>query len=129
MKLGPKIKRRVFLGSLFLMGVASLPPRRAGATEGGEPAAERLVALLRHRDSAKRVGREYLKARPQEACAANLVTELTRDLKLPTISDGDLRAHFNKRSKADFRARRVVKLDGWILSETEARLCALTSLI
>jgi hypothetical protein len=111
------------------MAAASLPLRRARATTTGEPAAERLAALLRHRDSAQRVGREYLKARPQEACAAKLVTELTRDLKLPTISDPDLRAHFNKRSKADFRARRVVKLDGWILSETEARLCALTSLI
>jgi hypothetical protein len=129
MKLGLKIKRRVFLGFLFLMGVASLPPRRAGATEGGEPAAERLAALLRHRDSAKRVGREYLKARPQEACAANLLAQLTRDLKLQALSEGDLRAHFNKRSKADFCARRVVKLDGWILSETEARLCALTSLL
>jgi len=129
MKLGPKIKRRVFLGLLFLMGTASLPPRRARATLAGEPAAERLAALLRHRGSAERVGREYLKARPQEACAANLVTQLTRDLKLQVLSDGDLRAHFNKRSKADFSARRVVKLDGWILSETEARLCALTSLL
>jgi hypothetical protein len=129
MKLGPKIKRRVFLGSLFLMGAASLPPRRAGATLGGAPAAERLVALLRHRDSAKRVGCEYLKARPKEACAANLLAQLTRDLKLQALSDPDLRAHFNKRSKADFSARRVVKLDGWILSETEARLCALTTLL
>jgi len=129
MKLGPKIKRRVFLGSLFLMGAASLPPRRAGATTTGENAAERLVALLRHRDSAKRVGREYLKARPQEACAANLVAQLTRDLKLQALSEGDLRAHFKQRSKADFSARRVVKLDGWIHSETEARLYALTLLL
>jgi hypothetical protein len=30
--------------------------------------------------------------------------------------------------RIDYEIERVVNLDGWILSETEARLCALVSL-
>jgi hypothetical protein len=136
MKLPIVIKRRVFLGSLLVLGAASGPMRQLRWKIDNPPVmvAERLAALFPHRESAARVGREYLRGHPQEASTTALVAHLTRNLdvlasEFRMMSELDLRVHMNQRSQADFRARQVVKVDGWVLSETEARLCALTSLV
>jgi hypothetical protein len=40
----------------------------------------------------------------------------------------EMSALLNDRIRQDFASEQVVKVDGWILSITEARLCALTAL-
>jgi hypothetical protein len=62
--------------------------------------------------------------------------ELTR-LICPFLNDhqiADARTETIKtlllnQQREDFEKGRIVKVQGWILSETEARLCALTTLV
>ena len=103
---------------------------------GGDLAREarRLAGMLRHPDSAARLGRLYLDERPREADATLLVTLIgaARGPALPPPSpttDEALRADLEERIRNDFILGNTVAVDGWLLSLTEARLCALVSLL
>jgi hypothetical protein len=63
------------------------------------------------------LGRAYLRRYPDEASQGRLAGLVP--------SDPVLRA---RRVRADFAAGRVVSLDGWVLSRTECRYCALHAL-
>ena len=81
--------------------------------------------------SAAAVGRAYLLVVPAEADATRLL-QLLRD-GLGRVIDGDdlvaLRRELSAAIRRDFSAERTTSLDGWILSQTEARLCALATLV
>ena len=99
----------------------------------GVTAADRLVAVLGRPASAAVVGRAYLAAHPAEAKRDWLAERLSADLRChdchPARSDaGRLRAGLARQLRADFGQSRVVRVDGWVLSLTEARLCALAAL-
>jgi hypothetical protein len=47
---------------------------------------------------------------------------------LSTAADHELISTLQQQIRQDYVEERVVKLQGWILSVTEARLCALTAL-
>lgn len=127
-------RRRFLLGALgvggFLLGrsLASgllVPPPSGGPVE-------RLARLLEHRESARIVGREYLLAAPEEANPEVLVSLVAERLQAPDpslsgVGDRELRRMAALGVLADFEEGRTVKLDGWVLSETEARLCALAA--
>ena len=93
-----------------------------------------LAALLAHQDSAKIIGAEYLRQYPQEAHVQIL---LDRIASSPAVSDGglfgaidqNLHKLLDRMIREDFGDDRVVKLKGWILAMTEARLCALAALM
>jgi hypothetical protein len=96
--------------------------------------ARRLADILRHPDSASWLGRLYLEEKPREADAALLVTLIgaARGPALPPASpaaDEALRADLDERIRNDFIYGNMVAVDGWLLSLTEARLCALVSLL
>jgi hypothetical protein len=96
--------------------------------------ARRFAAILRHPDSAAWLGRFYLEVNPREADAALLVTLIgaARGPALPPASpsaDEALRADLEERIRNDFIYGNTVAVDGWLLSLTEARLCALVSLL
>jgi hypothetical protein len=105
---------------------APLPP---AATEA---AADRLRALVPAPESARLIGRAYLAGHPDEggddARLARLI--LADD---PGAADAPpmpadarrLRETVAGRVREDFRHGRTATVDGWILSRTEARLCAL----
>ena len=65
---------------------------------------------------ARAVGAAFLRAFPAQAD----VTMLTRAV--------GRRATVLRRIRRDFEKGRVLVLEGWVLSETEARLCALVAL-
>ncbi len=93
----------------------------------------RLAALLRHRESARAVGLEYLRQYPREAdgrvlCALLSSVVVAGCAHLSSVSDDTLRETLALRVHQDFETEDVVNLRGWILSRTEARLCALTVL-
>ena len=97
-------------------------------------AAGRLADMLRHPDSAARLGRLYLDEKPREADTALLVRLIgaARGPALPPPSpttDEALRADLEERTRNDFILGNTVAVDGWLLSLTEARLCALVSLL
>ena len=63
------------------------------------------------------IGNKYMAAVPEEADASKLKGFLD-------ASESEIEANL----KEDFIAGRTVQLDGWIISVTEARQCALVSL-
>lgn len=76
--------------------------------------------------AAQAVGREYLRCFPAEADKALLASRICGP------GDGDgfrlTRPWLSRQTRQDFEAGRVVELQGWVLSATEARLCALSVL-
>jgi hypothetical protein len=96
--------------------------------------ARRFAGMLRHPDSAAWLGRLYLEVNPREADMAQLVRLIgaARGPALPPASpttDEALRADLDERIRNDFIYGNMVAVDGWLLSLTEARLCALVSLL
>ena len=96
--------------------------------------AAQLAALFTHTESAKVIGLEYLQKHRQEANIRVLLDQVTSssaatDVGLFGAAGQDLRGLLERMIRADFEIDRVVKLQGWILSVTEARLCALTALL
>jgi hypothetical protein len=124
----------VALGAGLPLGLAPFRPwHLVVAFDRREPAA-RLARLLRGRDSARAIGREYLRSLPRAASASVLVNAIALGLPgghstLGAVGDAELRALLAERSRADFGEDRTVRLRGWLLSETEARLCALAALV
>ena len=70
--------------------------------------------------------------RPEEKNADNLVELITHAAGDPLVihdaTDAELRAWIRRRQAQDFASEHIVKLDGWLLSATEGRLCALAVL-
>jgi hypothetical protein len=91
-----------------------------------------LVGLFRHPDSARAIGAAYLALHPEEANADDLVKLISDVPEDPMVtlhaSDAELRTWVRRRQAHDFASGHIVKLDGWLLSATEGRLCALTVL-
>lgn len=127
------LSRRHTLAAIGAVGALLPGLRRArGFSPGPDPAVERLVGLLKHRDSARAIGRAYLALRPEEENADSLVKLISYAPEDPMVarqaSDAELRAWLRRRQAHDFATGYIVKLDGWLLSATEVRLCALTVL-
>ena len=98
-------------------------PSIATAAAGAFAAVERSAALI---------GKAYLIARPAEADRDGLARSITAALE-SSVPGGAGRTYavrpaVSERVRADFAAGRIVRVDGWLLSETEGRLCALVSL-
>lgn len=129
------ISRRKLLKQLAAAGlVTSLPaPFLASPVRDAlRPLASHLTAVFSHAASAAVIGRRYLALYREEADAAVLVARVAGNarnyLRLADAAPGELRALLGRQQRQDFAAGRTVTLDGWILSRTEARLCALVAL-
>jgi len=133
------ILRRRFLTLMFWVGALGLcrPP---GAWATGrrrsvhEPAAARLVGLLASKESAAIVGREYLRRVPGEANVELLLGSICsawpgRGAELLETNTERLRALLPLQRREDFEHGRVVNVGGWVLSATEARVCAMTAIV
>lgn len=96
-----------------------------------DPARDLGQVFEEHRSSAEAVGREYLCSVPTEACESRLVALICAEQTEPLPIRGGPRAireWARARIRDDFRAGRVVEMQGWIVSATEVRLCALSAL-
>jgi hypothetical protein len=111
--------------SAAVLGVG-LAVRRRGKEE---PAAARLTALLGDPRAARALGAVWVAANREQSRPADLAGGLLRDLG-PGATSADpqvLRRLVAERVHGDYAAGRVGKVDGWVLSETEIRLCALAA--
>ena len=93
-----------------------------------------LVHQLANRRSACVVGREYLRSAIDEADIGRLIPLILNDPEGQALADLGLDrnacyAYLEHRFKSDFTNGRVVEVGGWILSVTEARVCALATTI
>jgi hypothetical protein len=132
------ISRRAFLAFAAAAGAALLARSREPALVALGEARERLLigrltSLLAHQESARVIGMEYARQYPAEARPAYLLGAIVSGVPgggatLLAAPDGERRALLDCAMREDFAAERVVKLRGWMLSATEARLCALAAL-
>lgn len=138
MKAGSPITRRRFMATVSALGgtalVVKIRPWRALVSFAPVSAGERLAGLLTHRDSARVVGNAYLDRVPEEASVSRLVDRISAELPegRQTVQDAsseELRALLAASVRSDFDEERVVNVYGWVLSPTEARLCALACLV
>ena len=128
------MRRRDFVAGIVVAGAALASwPAWASRWLGGTTAspAEALLAAFRHPDSAAAVGRAFLAGHPQDA--DTLVDSVTAGLRCrgcdPAVAGrADLRQAIAHEVRDDFANGRVVSVDGWVLSATEARLCGLAAL-
>jgi len=127
------LPRRTFL-TAAAAGAAAVIGGVGGAVTGWRPwrvlvefdpvaRAAPFVALFTRPDSAAAIGRAYLEVAPDEGDVHHLTSTLRSHLPA-----GPLRAAVAQRVHDDFDSQRVVTVDGWVLSQTEARLCAIAAL-
>jgi hypothetical protein len=128
-----RLTRRRFL-LRAAVGAAGLVPSvlMLGSARGlraEAPLDERIAALFQHRQSAQRLGRAYLAAHPDEDAPRLLdrLIHLDRNRSWWKGID-DLGRALAAACSSDFGAGRVVRVEGWVLAETEARACALVAI-
>jgi hypothetical protein len=98
-----------------------------------DPLSWKLAHFFLHKKSAKKIGLEYLRCVPREA-DTHLLTDLicsSQEERWAQLAhaDGRMRRELLlHQQRQDFAHGRIVKVQGWILSETEVRLCALAAL-
>lgn len=130
------MRRRDFVAGLAVVGAALVSwPALAGRWLDGWAAspADDLLAAFRHPKSAAAVGRAYLAGHPQEAEIGRLAERVTTRLRCQGCDPAragraDLRSAISRQVRDDFAQGRVVHVDGWVLSATEAELCGLAAL-
>ena len=132
------ITRRRFLRILGFLSAFSLTrPSRAldqfATSSEPELLASKLANFFIHKDSASAIGREYLRCAPREANELLLVNLICSSLKknrneLEKVNVDELRELLVLQQRNDFKNGHIIKVQGWILSETEVRLCALAAL-
>ncbi|MEM7114366.1 MAG: hypothetical protein AAF614_18170 [Chloroflexota bacterium] len=125
------INRRDFLTLLLATGTAVLAQPTLGSLPHVLPDAGALTAIFRLPESAIAVGNTYLAQHPSSA--VQLVTQLADQLVATTpnwyaLGQTNIRQLLQEQIKQDFAAEKTVKLQGWLVSLTEARLCALVAL-
>jgi hypothetical protein len=130
-----KIGRRRVVRTLGFAGLTlALGPRvgRAGALSGDThvPLNGWLKSMIADLESARRVGQVYLQKAPEEADRDRLLTQLYPGLAPArhTRSPAAWRQSYAAKCRRDFAEGHTVRVDGWVLSQTEARLCALAAL-
>lgn len=96
--------------------------------------ARKLVNVFHDKRSAAIVGAEYLRQVPYEADPGCLVCEIlagTPETRRGLLSASlrILRESIRTKQRLDFEEGKVIYLHGWMLSVTEARLCALALMV
>lgn len=122
------IDRRNFIaGAIGLAALHGLIGT-ARAAFFADPGAEATLLL----QSVRRIGAAYLQLRANEASRDTLLSLLGENLSLAGETGayqkmaGWEAGQFQKLIADDFSSGRVVNLEGWVVSETECRLCALS---
>lgn len=128
-------RRATLAAGVAIATVSGLPASAASLGNSGGRAAA-LVAALRYPASAAAVGAAYLEAFPMDAGDAEQLADvistdamIRRRLETHRSDPAGLAVAIAEAVRADFIHRRTVKLDGWVVAQTEARLCALAVLV
>jgi hypothetical protein len=125
-----RFTRREFLLLSAVFGATVAAGRVWHEPAGSAPATDAglLVSLVRPLASARVIGAAYLAATPSEADPVRLADAILAGLEGGPRTPAATRRRLARRIERDFGANETVTLDGWIVSRTEARLCALAHL-
>jgi hypothetical protein len=86
-----------------------------------------LGAILSRELTLQTIGRRYLSAYPEEADVDHLRRALVGQSAAPHTDQ--LEARLAQLRQQDFEGGEIAIVDGWILARTEARACALLTLV
>ena len=127
-----RLPRRGFLAlsAVGAVATASLRPWRSLVEVRTPTLPVRLAGLVRDQQSAAEVGAAYLAGAPAERSTRVLVHHLRAAIEpAGAVPDRDraLRLVLDAAVRRDFELGATCRVDGWVLSLTEARLAALTA--
>lgn len=125
------VSRRMVLGSAAVGTIAAAASVSwlFLSNSSQSPLSEDLARVFElYRPHAVSVGERYLQCTPHEADAAVLTSLLNIDEALVPHEPDALVDFVRERIRRDFAEGRTADVDGWVLSVTEARLCAMTAL-
>ncbi|MCW3119031.1 MAG: hypothetical protein JWM28_3113 [Chitinophagaceae bacterium] len=127
------MKRRQFIGlSAYIAAAAAVPFLESCSAGNNDIAVSEPVILLRilNAKSIIETGQAYLKQYPDEN-TKNKLRDLLLD-KSPVAATSNANAiHtlLNAKTVTDFNTGKTVIVNGWVFSRTEARQCALYTLL
>jgi hypothetical protein len=124
------MNRRHFIGMAATGATGFVWPataRHPGFLPRPALATPRLLDVLRDEAIVRDLGRRYLERFPDEDGPHTLAEAILADTR--TTDTMPFPAWIANRVQRDFAEGRTVTLNGWILSVTEARQCALYSLL
>lgn len=132
--------RRRFVAATLLAALGLLPAARAadlvGETGGIQAAGDWLLRMAGEPQASAQLGRAYLETQPDERDPARLRAALSDALGATLDREGPAGltaqaalAALRRLVSEDYRGARVVTVDGWLLSRSEARLYALMALV
>jgi hypothetical protein len=81
-----------------------------------------------YREHALYIGTRYLQCTPHEANRETLASLLKGDAGTFPANAEEIRRYLRDRIRQDFAQDRITEVEGWLLSKTEVRLCAITTL-
>lgn len=119
------LTRRGFVKWMLALGTLPHGIVQAAAHPRAESAARRWLAAWSHPHSAREIGRVYLVEHPTEADP----TLLCHYLESVCVQPGRGRTDWSFVIRDDFARGNTVLVGGWVLSRTEARLCALAEMV
>ena len=126
------MRRETFIRLSVFSAAALALPSLEGCTEKLLNKAVTQPPFLSHLFDAKTIraaGQSYLKQTPDENKKSRLVNLLLDNVTFNESADAaDVRSYFDKKIQQDFAEGKTVFADGWVLSVTEARQCALFDL-
>ena len=125
--------RREFLEFLrAITVVGGLGALNCSSSDVDRASAMKVTGIFEQIQSAAAVGAEYVEAYPLESDPGLLLHELlvrSAPFEPSTASQSEVNRVMREQHRLDMRERRTVRLQGWLLSLTEARLCALAHLV
>jgi hypothetical protein len=124
------MKRRDFIQlSAFAAAAISFPLLHSCRSSVNENAISQPVFLSRlfDKETIKEVGKSYLQKSPQENNEDKLVQLLANNSN--TTDEKAIHEYLDKTIRNDFETGKTITVKGWVLAITEARQCALFSLL
>jgi hypothetical protein len=127
------MKRSEFIQlSAFAAAAISLPLLHSCSPAAGEHALSKPLFLSRLFDAntIKEAGKAYLQKTPAENNDDKLIQLLSDNSSIAKSTDETaIQEYLDKKVRQDFQEGNTVLVKGWVLSVTEARQCALFSLV
>lgn len=126
------MERRLFVKLSAFTALALTLPLAQGCSTGPKEMAIAQPLLFSHLVDAKTIkeaGADYLKMHTAENDQQKLSKLLLGGKDVATLSKDEIQTVLDKQGTADFRSGKVIQVSGWVMSRTEARQCALYSLL
>lgn len=119
------LTRRGFVKWMLALGTLPHGIVQAAVLPRADSTARRWLVEWSHPHSAREIGRVYLAGHPAEADP----TLLCHYLESVCVQPERGRADWSVVIRDDFARGNTVLVGGWVLSRTEARLCALAAMV